>query len=50
MLIGKIVRLEPNKEQEQAFLCFVGGNRFAWNESKSYVDTLYRNEKRYKTA
>lgn len=49
MLIGKFVRLEPNKEQEQAFLRFVGGNRFAWNESKSYLDNLYRNEKRYAT-
>ena len=37
MLIGKVVRLEPNIEQEEQFKKFAGTNRFAWNESKAFL-------------
>lgn len=49
MLVGKVVRLQPNKEQIQSFLQFVGTNRFAWNECKSYYDKAFKEEKRYVT-
>lgn len=49
MLIGKVVRLQPNKEQIQSFLQFAGTNRFAWNECKSYYDKVFKEEKRYVT-
>ncbi|MGN0240142.1 MAG: RNA-guided endonuclease InsQ/TnpB family protein [Candidatus Weimeria sp.] len=38
MLIGRVVRLQPNKEQEAAFRRFAGTNRFAWNTCKAYYD------------
>ena len=40
MLIGKVVRLEPNIEQEEQFKKFAGTNRFAWNESKAFCDLM----------
>lgn len=49
MLIGKVVRLQPNKEQESLFRQFAGTNRFAWNESKSFYDKVWREENRYAT-
>lgn len=49
MLVGKVVRLQPNKEQIQSFLQFAGTSRFAWNECKSYYDKVFKKEKRYAT-
>lgn len=49
MLVGKVVRLQPNKEQIQSFLQFAGTNRFAWNECKSYYDKVFKEETRYAT-
>ncbi len=48
-MIGKVVRLQPNKEQEILFRQFAGTNRFAWNESKSFYDKVWREENRYAT-
>ena len=50
MLVGKVVRLQPNKEQVQSFLQFAGTNRFAWNECKSYYDKVFKEENRYATV
>lgn len=50
MLVGKVVRLQPNKEQIQSFLQFAGTNRFAWNECKSYYDKVFKEENRYATV
>ena len=50
MLVGKVVRLQPNKEQLQSFLQFAGTNRFAWNECKSYYDKVFKEENRYATV
>ena len=49
MLVGKVVRLQPNKEQIQSFLQFAGTSRFAWNECKFYYDKVFKEEKRYIT-
>ena len=49
MLVGKVVRLQPNKEQIQLFLQFAGTSRFAWNECKFYYDKVFKEEKRYVT-
>lgn len=49
MITGKVVRLQPNKEQIQLFLQFSGTNRYAWNECKSYYDKVFKEEKRYVT-
>ncbi len=50
MLVGKVVRLQPNKEQIQLFLQFAGTSRFAWNECKSYYDKVFKEENRYATV
>lgn len=50
MLIGRKIRLQPNKEQIQFFLRFAGTNRFAWNECKSYYDRVFKEENRYATV
>lgn len=34
MLLGNVVRLQPNKEQTSQFFNFAGASRFAWNKSK----------------
>lgn len=47
MLIGKVVRLQPNKEQEILFRQFAGTNRFSWNESKSFYDKIWKEENHY---
>lgn len=47
MLIGKVVRLQPNKEQTVDFFRFAGTNRFAWNESKTFYDKIWKDESRY---
>lgn len=47
MLVGKKVMLQPNKEQEQDFFRFAGTSRFAWNQSKDFYDTLFRNKGEY---
>lgn len=47
MLIGKVVRLQPNKEQTADFFRFAGTNRFSWNESKSFYDKVWKKESRY---
>ena len=47
MLLGNIVRLEPNIEQEQQFRQFAGTNRFAWNQSKDFYDKLWKEKGEY---
>ena len=47
MLVGKKVRLQLNKEQEQSFFMFAGTSRFAWNQSKDFYDTLLKNKGEY---
>lgn len=47
MLIGKKVRLQPNKTQEEAFFKFAGTNRFAWNESLSFYESVYKDKGEY---
>ena len=42
MLVGKTVRLQPNKEQEQSFRRFAGTARFAWNVGKEMYDLVRR--------
>lgn len=49
MLSGNVVRLQPNKEQESLFFQFAGTNRFAWNKSKDFYDTLFREKGEYAT-
>ena len=50
MLLGNVVRLQPNKEQESLFYQFAGTNRFAWNQSKNFYDTLFKNKGEYATV
>lgn len=50
MLLGNTVRLQPNKEQESLFFQFAGTNRFAWNKSKEFYDTLFKNKGKYATV
>ena len=50
MLLGNVVRLQPNKEQESLFFQFAGTNRFAWNESKDFYDTLFKEKGEYATV
>ncbi len=47
MLIGKKVCLQPNKEQEQDFFKFAGTSRFAWNQSKDFYETLFKDKGEY---
>jgi putative transposase len=49
MLVGKVVRLQPNNEQAGDFFRFAGTNRFSWNESKAYYDRIWKEEHRYAT-
>lgn len=49
MLSGNVVRLQPNKEQESLFFQFAGTNRFVWNKSKDFYDTLFREKGEYAT-
>lgn len=49
MLIGKKVRLQPNKEQEQDFFRFAGTNRFSWNESLAFCESVYKDKGEYAT-
>lgn len=49
MLLGKKIVLQPNKEQIQDFFRFAGTNRFAWNQSKDFYDTLYKEKGEYAT-
>lgn len=49
MLLGKKIVLQPNKEQVQDFFRFAGTNRFAWNQSKDFYDTLYKEKGEYAT-
>ena len=50
MLLGNVVRLQPNKEQESLFFQFAGTNRFAWNQSKDFYDTLFKDKGEYATV
>ena len=43
MLLGKVVMLQPNKEQESKFWQFAGTSRFAWNISLDFYET-YRKD------
>ena len=47
MLLGNVVRLQPNKEQNSQFFNFAGASRFSWNQSKDFYDTLYKDKKEY---
>ena len=47
MLVGKKVMLQLNKEQEHEFFKFAGTNRFAWNQSKDFYDTLFKDKGEY---
>ena len=47
MLIGKKVRLQPNKEQEHNFFRFAGTNRFSWNESLAFYESVYKDKGEY---
>ncbi len=49
MLIGKKVRLQPNKVQTQAFFRFAGTNRFSWNESLAFYESVYKDKGEYAT-
>lgn len=49
MILGKKVRLEPNKSQTILFRQFSGASRFAWNQSKSLYETICKTEGRYAT-
>ena len=49
MLIGKKVRLQPNKSQAQDFFRFAGTNRFAWNESLAFYESVYKDKGKYAT-
>lgn len=44
MILGKVVRLEPNKEQLNKFFQFAGTNRFAWNMCKARYDSAYKED------
>lgn len=50
MLLGNKVRLQPNKEQESLFFQFAGTSRFAWNQSKDFYDTLFKDKGEYSTV
>lgn len=39
--------LQLNKEQEHEFFKFAGTNRFAWNQSKDFYDTLFKDKGEY---
>ena len=47
MLIGSKVMLQPNMKQTQDFFRFAGTNRFAWNQSKDFYDTLFKDKGEY---
>lgn len=47
MYVGKKVMLQPNKEQKQDFFRFASTSRFAWNQSKDFYDTLFKNKGEY---
>lgn len=49
MLVGKVVRLQPNKEQMRSFLRFAGTNRFSWNESLAFYESVYKDKGEYAT-
>ena len=49
MLVGKKVRLQPNKFQTQDFFRFAGTNRFSWNESRAFYESVYKNKGEYAT-
>jgi transposase, IS605 orfB family len=49
MILGKKVRLEPNKSQTVLFRQFSGASRFAWNYSKALYETIWKTEGRYAT-
>lgn len=49
MLIGKKVRLQPNKSQTQDFFRFAGTNRFSWNESLAFYESVYKDKGEYAT-
>ena len=49
MLIGKKVRLQPNKTQAQDFFRFAGTNRFSWNESLAFYESIYKDKGEYAT-
>ena len=49
MLIGKKVRLQPNKTQTQDFFRFAGTNRFSWNESLAFYESVYKDNGEYAT-
>ncbi len=49
MLIGKKVRLQPNKTQAQDFFRFAGTNRFSWNESLAFYESVHKDKKEYAT-
>ncbi len=50
MKLGNVVRLEPSIEQESLFRQFGGTARFAWNECKSFYDTMYKTNGKYATV
>ena len=47
MLLGRRVRLEVNKAQENACFRFAGTNRFAWNESLTFYEKLYKEKGKF---
>ncbi len=49
MLIGKKVCLQPNKSQTQDFFRFAGTNRFSWNESRAFYESIYKDKGEYAT-
>lgn len=49
MILGKRVRLEPNKSQTVLFKQFSGASRFVWNKSKALDETIWKTEGRYAT-
>lgn len=49
MLVGNKVMLQPNMEQTQDFFRFAGTNRFSWNQSKDFYDTLLKEKGEYAT-
>ena len=49
MLLGRPVRLQPDKEQLNKYFQFAGTARFAWNMCKARYDKVLEEEGRYST-
>lgn len=47
MILGRVVRLEPDKEQFNKFFQFTGTNRLVWNMCKARYDSVYKEEGKY---